>query len=66
MALLQRDYSFRHQLIIQELVLETSSVPSDLYDLMTDSLALDIGSHHWPLIDRIDWVFDIRTSIHTH
>ena len=40
-------------------------VPWDLYALMTDSLALDIDSHHWPLIDRIDWVFDIRTSIHT-
>ena len=40
-------------------------VPWDLYALMTDSLALNIGSHHWPLIDRIDWVFDIRTSIHT-
>ena len=37
----------------------------DLYALMTYSLALNIGSHHWPLIDRIDWVFDIRTSIHT-
>ena len=40
-------------------------VPWDLYALMTYSLALDIGSHHWPLIDRINWVFDIRTSIHT-
>ena len=40
-------------------------VPWDLYALMTDSLALDIGSHHWPLIDIIDWVFDIKTSIHT-
>ena len=29
-------------------------VPWDLYALMIDSLALDIGSHHWPLIDRID------------
>ena len=37
----------------------------DLYALMIDFLALDIGSHHWPLIDRIDWVFKIRTSIHT-
>ena len=27
MALLRRDYSFRHQLIIQELVLETSLLP---------------------------------------
>ena len=27
MALLRQDYSFRHQLIIQELVLETSLVP---------------------------------------
>ena len=41
-------------------------VPWDLSALMTDSLALDIGSHHWPLIDRIYWVFDIRKSIHTH
>ena len=40
-------------------------VPWDQYALMTDSLALNIGSHHWPLIDRIDWVFNIRTSIHT-
>ena len=40
-------------------------VPWDLYALMADSLALNIGSHHWPLIDRINWVFDIRTSIHT-
>ena len=40
-------------------------VPWDLYALMTDSLALNIGSHHWPLIHRIDWVFDIRTFIHT-
>ena len=40
-------------------------VPWDLYALMTDSLALDIGSNHRPLIDRIDWVFDARTSIHT-
>ena len=40
-------------------------VPWDLYALMTYSLALDICSHHWPLIDRIDWVFDIKTSIHT-
>ena len=39
-------------------------VPWDLYALMIDSLALDIGSHHWPLIDRIDWVFNIKTSIH--
>ena len=40
-------------------------VPWDLYALMTDSLTIDIGSHHWPVIDRIDWVFDVRTSIHT-
>ena len=40
-------------------------VPCDLYAFMTDSLMLDIGSHHWPLIDRINWVFNIRTSIHT-
>ena len=40
-------------------------IPWDLYSLMTDSLALNIGSHHWPLIDRIDWVFKIRRSIHT-
>ena len=39
-------------------------VPWDLYALMTDSLVLDIGSHHWPFIDRIKWVFDIRTYIH--
>ena len=66
MALLRRDYPHRHQLIISEIVLETKKlVPWDLYALMIDSLALDIGSYHWPLIDRIDWVFDIRTSIHT-
>ena len=29
-------------------------VPWDMYALMTDYLALDIGSHHWPLIDRFD------------
>ena len=29
-------------------------VPWDMYSLMIDSLALGIGSHHWPLIDRID------------
>ena len=40
-------------------------VPWDLYALMKYALALDIGSHHRPLIDRVDWVFDIRTSIHT-
>ena len=40
-------------------------VPWDLYALMTNSLALDIGSHHWPLIHRIEWVFDIKTSIRT-
>ena len=38
-------------------------VPWDLYALITYSLTLDIGSHHWPLIDRIDWVFDIRAYI---
>ena len=38
-------------------------VPWDLYALMTDSLTLDIGSHHWPLIDRIDWVFDIYSHL---
>ena len=65
MALLWLDYSCRHQLKIQELFLETSLVPWDLYASMTDSLALDIGSHHWPLIKRFDWVFDIKKSIHT-
>ena len=29
-------------------------VPWDLYALMIDSLTLDIGSHHWPLIYRTD------------
>ena len=41
-------------------------VPWDLYALMIDSLALDIGSYHWPLIEIIDWVFDIRKPIRTH
>ena len=40
-------------------------VPWDLYALMTDYLTLDIGSHCWPLINRINWVFDIKTYIHT-
>ena len=66
MALLWRDYPRRHQIIIREIDLETKNlVPWDLYTLMTDSLALDIGSHHWPLIDRIDWVFNIRKYIRT-
>ena len=61
MVLLWRDCSRRHQLIIQEIVLETKYlVPWDLYALMTDSLALDIGSHHWTLIEIFDWVFDIK------
>ena len=66
MALLRWDYSRRHQLIIREIVLETifSTLRSVcLNDIF--SISLEIGSHHWPLIDRIDWVFDIRTSIHT-
>ena len=46
MALLRQDYSCRHQLIIQEIALETNLVPLDLYASMTDSLALDIGSPH--------------------
>ena len=46
MALLRRDYSRRHQLIIREIVLETSLVPRDRYASMIDSLTLDIGSHH--------------------
>ena len=66
MALLRRDYSRRNQLIIREIVLEIEKlVPWSLYALMIDSLTLDIGSYHWPLIDRIEWVFDIRISIHT-
>ena len=64
MALLRWDYSCWHHLIIQELVLETSLVPWDLYALMTDFLALDIGSHHWPLIEISNWVFDIKSYIH--
>ena len=36
MALLRRDYSCRHQLIIQEIVLETNLVPWDLYASMID------------------------------
>ena len=64
MALLQWDYSYRHHLIIQELVLETSLVPWDLYDSMIYSLTLNIVSHHWPLIDRFHWVFNIKSSIH--
>ena len=40
-------------------------VPWDLYALMTYYLALNIGSHHWPLIKRFNWVFDIKSSIHT-
>ena len=54
MALLRQDYSHRHQLIIQKIVLETILVPWDLYASMTDSLTLNIGSHHWTLIDRLD------------
>ena len=54
MALLRRDYSCQHRLIIQELVLETSLVPWDMYASMTDSLTFDMGSHHWPLINIID------------
>ena len=65
MTLYRWDYSRKHKLIIQELVLETSLVPWDLYALMMDSLALDIGSHHWPLIERFNRVFDIKSSIHT-
>ena len=65
MGLLRWDYYCWLQLIIKELVLETSLVPWDLYALMIDSLAFDIGSHHWPFIKRFDWVFDIKTSIHT-
>ena len=45
--------------------LRNKLVPWDLYALMIDSLTLDIGSHHWPLIERFDWVFDIKSSIHT-
>ena len=40
-------------------------VPWGMYALMTYSLTLDIGSHHWPLIHRIDWVFNGKTSIYT-
>ena len=65
MALLQRDCSYRIQLIIQELVLETMLVPWGLYALMTDSLTLDIGSHHQTLIERFNWVFEIKLYIHT-
>ena len=65
MALLRRDYSCRHQLIIWEIVLEKKIVPWDLYSSMIYSLTLDICSHHWPLIERFDWVFDIISSIHT-
>ena len=65
MALLRQDYSCRHHLIIWELVLETSLVPWDLYASIIDSLALNIGSHNWPLIKIFDWVLDIKTSIHT-
>ena len=64
MALLWRDYSCRHQLIIREIVLETNLVPWDLYASMTDSLALNIGSHNWPLIKIFHWVFNVKTSIH--
>ena len=47
MALLRRYFSRRHHLIIQEIVLETKNlVRRDLYALMTDSVALDIGSHY--------------------
>ena len=63
MALLPWDYSCWHHLIIHELVLETSLVPWDLYALMTDSLAINKGSHHWPLIGRLCWMFDTKTSI---
>ena len=67
MTLLRWDYSYRLQIIIQELVLKTKRlVPWDMYALMTYSLTFDIGSHHWPLIKIFDWVFDIRSSIHTH
>ena len=65
MALLRRDYSCRHHIIIQELVLKTSLVPWGMYALMIDFLALNKGSHHWPLIEILCWVFDIKTSIHT-
>ena len=65
MDLLQWDYSYWRQLITQELVLETSLVPWYLYALMEDSLALYIALYHLPLIDRLDWVFDIKSSIHT-
>ena len=65
MALLRWDYSHWHHLIIQVSLRNKNLVPWDLYDLMIYSLTLDIGSNHWPLINRIDSVFDIRKSIHT-
>ena len=40
-------------------------VPWDLYALMTDPHAFNKGSHHWYLIERLNWVFNIKSSIHT-
>ena len=45
--------------------LRNKLVPLGLYASMIDSLTFDIDSHHWPLIEIFDWVFDIKSSIHT-
>ena len=45
--------------------LRNKLVPWDLYASMKNSLTLDIGSHHWPLIERFNRMFDVRSFIHT-
>ena len=64
MALLRRDYSYQLKLIFQGLVLETKKhLEIGIHQWHTFSLST-IGLHHWPLIERFSWVFDISTSIH--
>ena len=63
-ALLRWDYSYQLQLIIQELVLETKQYLEICIHQCHISFLSTIGSHHWPLIEIFNWVFDIISSIH--
>ena len=64
MALLWWVYSFRLQLFIQELDLETKSNTLGLHDLMAGYLAFNMSLHHWLLIERSHRVFESKSFIH--